>query len=142
MNNQQLLQILFDKSKIIDDWIIEQYTKDGKIITLGKIIVPYTIHLNNQQLEIIWDLCNYGPAGYNIQPIKYDCPYNNCLAIFQSEMIYIPIAPVDYCNDDIFIRKHNNVRIGYWINEKSKYKWMYSDRYNWKTYMAKKYNLT
>lgn len=114
-----------------DEWIVEQIQNDGKLKILGKIFVRPTLHLNNQQLEIIWDLCNYGPAQYNLLPIKDDCIYKNMNAIFQEEMIYIPLTDVDYCNDDIFIRKHYDNNNGYWIsNNKRKEpdKWIFSNK--------------
>ncbi len=48
-----------------EEWIVEQIDKETCLThCLGKIFVRPTLHLNNIQLEWIWDLCNYGPAQY------------------------------------------------------------------------------
>lgn len=115
-----------------DEWIVEQINKEtGLTHCLGKIFVSPTLHLNNQQLEWIFDLCNYGPAGYELQKVDEDCVYKGLNAIIAKQMTYIPMKGIDHCNDDIFIRKHHNLNEGYWINNnnrKSKDEWVYTSR--------------
>ena len=92
--------------------------------------------LNNQQLEWIYDLCNYGPAGYELREIYEEghCIYNGCKAIIGKRMTYIPMKNIDYCNDDIFIRKcydEDNFNCGYWIHNShrnSPDKWVYTNK--------------
>lgn len=133
MNNLKLSEI---PSK--EEWIVEQINQENKTYCLGKIFVPPTIHLNTQQLEWIWDLCNYGPADYNLEKIDEDCIYNGFQAIFGKNMTYIPMKGINHCNDDIFIRKHYNMDIGYWIwnnHRKEKDTWVYTSRNNFIQYM-------
>lgn len=115
-----------------DEWIVEQINKETCLTQcIGKIFVQSTLHLNNQQLECIFDFCNYGPAGYELQKIKEECIYIDYYAIFAKDMIYIPMRNVDHCNDDIFIRKHYDMDNGYWIynkHHKTTDTWVYTSR--------------
>lgn len=115
-----------------DEWIIEQIDKETRLTyCLGKIFVPPTLHLNNEQLEWIFDLCNYGPAQYELQKIDEDCIYKGFNAIIAKRMTYIPMKGIDHCNDDIFIRKHYNIDEGYWINNNHKHskdEWVYTNK--------------
>lgn len=47
-------------------------------------------------------------------------------------MVYIPLSDNDYCNNDIFIRKHFKASIensGYWIyNKNRKDIWVYTSK--------------
>lgn len=121
-----------------EEWIVEQIDKvTGLIHCLGKIFVRPTLHLNNIQLEWIYDLCNYGPAQYELQKIEEDCIYKGFDAIIAKQMTYIPMKGIDHCNDDIFIRKHHNFEEGYWIwnnHRKEKDSWIYTSKKNFIQY--------
>lgn len=132
-----------------EEWIVEQIDKEtGLTQCIGKIFVRPTLHLNNIQLEWIHDLCNYGPAQYELQKIEENCLYHDYKAIFAKDMVYIPMKDIDHCNDDIFIRKHSIVNKGYWIyntHKHSKDTWVYTNKKDfvnyWKKY-SKVYEIT
>ena len=129
-----LNQIKLSEISLKDEWIVEQINKEtGVTHCLGKIFVPPTLHLNNQQLEWIHDLCNYGPADYELHEIYEEgqCIYNGFKAIIAKQITYIPMKGIDHCNDDIFIRKHYDMDYGYWIHNSHRHssdKWVYTTR--------------
>lgn len=142
----ELNQISLDEEWIVDKVITNTI---GKIFIkpIGKIFVKPTLHLNNQQLEQIWDFCNYGPVGYGLKPIIENCIYNGRNAIISEDMIYIPLSDDDYCNNDIFIRKHFKASIennGYWIcnkNRTTKDTWVYTSKKEFIDYIKKQITL-
>lgn len=132
------------------EWIIELMTVDSTdksrrcFATLGKIFVPQTLQLNNQQLEAVYDLCNYGPANYEPYRVTNGIYANmDSYVSGQSDMIYIPMnkgLERSAVNDDIFIREHHNINYGYYIfndYRTTKDEWRYSDRKTAFEYLSK-----
>lgn len=111
-----------------DEWIVEQIKREGmRVVTkvIGKVILinPVT-ELSHDDLETIWDLCNYTEAQHT--PIVYNntyIPIENDMSIYNGMTCYVndgiclvPMQGATGCvNDDIFIRKHYDTEIGYWI---------------------------
>lgn len=110
--------------------VITQSEGNKVFITLGKLIVPNTLHLSNEQLDCAWHLMNYGPV--NIEPVLIiDGLYADYVEISADGMVYIPTyeKEINYVNDDIFIRPKNNLQNGYYIwnnHHKSEDEWRYS----------------
>ena len=114
-----------------NEWIVEQFRKttDGRIITtvIGKILFPnIKDSLTNDELEDIWDICNYGPANYDCLLFdNYEFNFPECFSIYnfmktyhENDCFYIIITPnIDYVNDDIFVRKHYEPMNGYWLKK-------------------------
>lgn len=103
------------------EFVIEKVTTQPEgnkvFITLGKLIIPNTLHLSNEQLECAWNLMNYGPA--NIEPVLiaeglYAGHYKISI---DNDMEYIPMTEkeINHVNDDVFIRPKNNIQNGYYI---------------------------
>lgn len=107
------------------EWIVEIMTVDSTnkerkcFAVLGKIFVQHTLHLNNQQLEAVYDLCNYGPANHEPYRVTEGTYANmDSYVSSKSDMIYIPMnkgLERSAVNDDIFIRGHYDTNNGYYI---------------------------
>lgn len=143
------------KKEIKDEWIVEQWTKNGAR-AIGKVLLDQTIHLSNFDLEEIWDLANFGVSHPERVNLVGNTPYNGMTGYVSGKYIYVPTDFTDYksmkpepkyvsvCNGDIFIRKHYDTENGYYIHTISRMKdeWRYGKRDIWVNEMKNsRYNL-
>lgn len=101
------------------EFIVEKVVKsDSRVCTkcIGKAFVPNTIHINNEQLEDIWDLANFEmsqPSSVLINSGIYGGMTGYTTT--DNKVLYIPTSDVGVVNDDIVIhRKYENM--SYFIN--------------------------
>lgn len=126
--------------KEYDEFIVEKIvrTKENKPVTkcVGKVFVPKTMFLNNQQLEEIWDLSNFNVSHPNEIPLITGT-YKYCACYYRTDKMFFinilsDLSSAGIMNDDIVISKRYNV-IGnaYYIrnnNRKTKDEWCYNTR--------------
>lgn len=112
------------------EWVVEQYY-DGKLRVIGKVIPKNkTLFFNNDDLEAIWDLANWGCS----QPKEIEAPtdiYEFCRCFENGNLIYADMGKTTCCNDDIFIRRHYDLDNGFWIKSDrrvNKDEWVYSEK--------------
>lgn len=121
-----------------DEFIVEKVfkTSENRPVTkcVGKVFVPKTMFLNNQQLEEIWDLSNFNVSHPNEIPLITGT-YKYCACYYRTyKMFFINILS-DYSagimNDDIVIYKKNENNNVYYIksfNRTKKDEWFYTSR--------------
>lgn len=127
------IESIVDNINESDCYVVEQIVYNNSTQSfvskvIGKVFLNKTIHLCNDQLETILDLCN---KPYTLKSLKINTVYNDLNVYISKDIVYIPMCDVDYVNDDIIIRKQYEVNEGYWIynnNRKSKDEWRYDSR--------------
>jgi len=113
------------------EWIVEQYY-DGVMRVIGKVIPKKkTLFFNNEDLENIWDLANWG-CSKPIQFIPNDELYRCCKCFMNDTSLgYVDMGKTNVCNDDIFIRRHYDLNNGFWIKSNRRAnvdEWVYGTR--------------
>lgn len=128
MNNKvfELFQKIL-KEHFTSDWIIEQpqLPADGKYSNVrfsvfGKIYFldrPKQM-LTADDLENIWNLCNFVPAQLDLENIYFETfkDYNKVVVDYTNNIVFIPINNgfKGVINDDLMIRKHSIISFGYY----------------------------
>lgn len=141
MNKQDINEK--DIQKLIeeyDEFIVEKVlrTKTNKIVTkcIGKVFVPKTMFLNNQQLEEIWDLSNFNVSHPNEISILSGT-YKFTVCYYRTDKMFFinilsDLSSAGIMNDDIVISKKYNVTgNAYYIrsnNRRTKDEWCYNTR--------------
>lgn len=117
------------------EWVVEKIDRQtGLMSAIGKVIPKEkTLFFNNEDLEVIWDLANWGVS----QPTQFlpNCEvYRDCKCFLRRDypsLGYVDLGKTSCCNDDIFIRRHYDTEVGFWIKSnrrENRDEWVYSSR--------------
>jgi len=127
-----------DTAVIAREWIVEQFTPTGARCIGKAIPAKPTLFLNNDDLEVIWDLANWGASQpYEFIP-KCDT-YKTCRCFhWDGKWGYVDMGKTSCCNGDIFVRRHYDTEEGFFIVEdrvNHTDEWVYGTREEWMNYM-------
>lgn len=97
-----------------DEFVCEVMNHEKLFTVAGKVIANRNL-LGDDDLDIIWDLANWGVSQLKEVTIKGGC-YEGMKAFGADDFIYIPLRKdIDVVNDNIMIRKHYDTDNGYYL---------------------------
>lgn len=116
--------------RIEDEFVVEAMNHKKLFAVAGKAICNRSL-LGNCDLEIIWDLANWGVSQPKEVVIKGSC-YDGMLGYTRENFLYIPLRKdIDVVNENVMIRKHYDINNGYYLrSDRSKNfdDWRYATR--------------
>ena len=115
---------------IEDEFVVEAMNHDKRFAVAGKVICNRSL-LGDNDLEVIWDLANWGVSQPKEVVIKGSC-YDGMVGYASEGFLYIPQRKdIDVVNDNVMIRKHYDTNNGYYLrSDRSKHleEWCYATR--------------
>lgn len=112
--------------KPADEFIVEAMMHDGKFKVIGVVLTENNL-LNDDDLDVIWNLANYGTNGLE------QCEISNGVhrgqkALMKGKITYvIASSDVDVVNDNIMVRKHCEANQGYYMKSSRLHKGLKKD---------------
>lgn len=100
--------------KPADEFIVEAMMHDGKFKVIGVVLTENNL-LNDDDLEVIWDLANWGTNGLEQYEISNGV-HRGQKVLMSGKITYVIASPeVGVVNDNIMVRKHYETNQGYYI---------------------------
>lgn len=143
--HNKFYEITADPKLLTSDWIVEQpilpESGDYSRVVFGVYGKIYFVDgpkdaLSEDDLENIWNLCNFEPAQIELEPVQTaNNIYTHACFDYANRMVFVPMERGlrGAINDDIFIRKHYDITIGWYVNNhhrarNHKDEWKYESR--------------
>lgn len=113
-------------NSVENEFIVEAMNHDGKFKVVGKVLTDNNL-LNDDDLDDIWDLANWGTNGLEVEVIK-DGTYAGCKAQRVKGLLYVRMdEQVNVVNDNIIVRKHYDMENAYYLKSARAHKGMKHD---------------
>lgn len=97
-----------------DEFICEAMNHDKLFAVAGKVVANRNL-LGDTDLDVIWDLANWGCSQPKEVTIEGSC-YEGMKAYVSGDFLYIPMRKdIDVVNDNVMIRKHYDTDNGYYL---------------------------
>lgn len=106
--------VSIDKFKNEDEFVVEAMMSDGKFKVIGKVLTDLSL-LNDRNLDDVWTFANWG-VNTDEKMLASGGAYDGMTVMCNDEIIYVIVDKVvDVVNDNIMVRKHDDVNNGYYI---------------------------
>lgn len=107
-------KIEVEEIKPADEFIVEAMMHDGKFKVIGVVLTQNNL-LNDDDLNEIWDLANWGANGLEQYEISNGVHRGQKVLMSGKITYVIASSEVDVVNDNIMVRKHYVTNQGYYI---------------------------
>lgn len=104
------------------EWVACRLVQGGRLGYIGKICLgKYRQRLNVDELEIIFDLCNYGPANMDSLSVNYRTA-KHTIGYMRDGAVLLPLSQINLCNDDLFVYNVTDPTHGYFLSSNGRTK--------------------